>query len=462
MIDRQPPHNVDAERSCLGAILLNPDAAAQAADILGADSGRFYVQAHRNVYSAMLGLLRDGRPIDSVVIMDAMTRAGTLDASGGASYLFDLSTAVPTSANVTHYAGLVLDMWRYRKLIATTERAAARCYDNNRDWRDIGGRLQADVFEVLSETGQDSTQRLSALTSDALATIDAQCEQNGVYGLSTGLHGLDEITGGFKPSDMLILAARPSVGKTALALNIALHVARQGKAVLFFSLEMAKQSLVVRLLCSEGGVDSGKLNSGFLARGEIPRLTAAKHRLDELPIYINDQIGSTMMELRAKALKVAGQEKLGLVVIDYLQLVSPTRRGDNRQADVAEISKEIKQLARDTRAPVLALSQLTREADRSDDGIPRLGHLRESGQIEADADLVMFLSKQPKSENIINLSVAKHRNGALGRCQLVFDARLQRFGMLATGIEPPPGPVNAPAPYVDTGEYDDGRDDDWP
>jgi replicative DNA helicase len=452
----QPPHDIDAERACLGGMLLNPDAALRVVEVLGNDPKRFYRPDHQAIYAAMLSLLQQSRPLDPMLIAAAIT-----DEKVGISYLAELTGAVPTSANSSLYAAEILDKWRHRRIIESSERAAQNAYRQSQNWRDIAGTLQSDIFGVLSGHGTDTTAHVSALTPDAMERIKQQGEGTGVHGISTGFRDLDSKTSGFQPADMIVLAARPSVGKTAFALNIGLNIARAGKPVLFFSLEMAKQTLVMRLLCAQGGVDSSRIATGFLARQEYPKLAAAQRELDKLPFYINDQVGITMMEMRAKALRLSSEfGQLGIIVIDYLQLVSPTRRSDSRQVEVAETSKEIKQLARDTNAPVLALSQLSRAPEKREDSTVRLSDIRDSGQIEADADVVIFLSRSPnKAESdVIDATIAKQRNGPTGNFRLVFLRDLQQFRALGAPRVEPPEPAPAYTPYRDDLYGDDDEE----
>ncbi len=461
-----PPHNVEAERSVLGAMLLNPEAISTAVELLRENaSDVFYVGAHQSVYDAMVGLFRKGIPIDAVTLVEQLTREGTLEDIGGASYISELVGAVPTSANIEYYAQIVLESSILRKLITVCTNAIGEAYSGADDVTSLLDRAEANIFSIAETRQTHPVYRIGDLLSASIKNIERIiAAKSGFTGLPGGFRRLDEKLSGFQKSDMIILAARPSVGKTAFALNVAANVAvRQKKGVLLFSLEMSKEQLVQRLLCMEGRIDSQRLRSGFLADREFPKLQDAASKLSGAPIFIDETPNISVLEIRSKARRQMAVEPVELLIIDYLQLMQGTRRAENRQTEIAEISRSIKGLARELQVPVIALSQLSREAERDDEGTPKLSHLRESGAIEQDADVVLMLSRPPASrkeeleskygagvevEKIIRLDIAKQRNGPTGFLHLLFDRDLQHFGDLASGMDDEP----APTQYEDPAE----------
>ena len=449
---RKPPQNVEAERSVLGAMLLNPDAVGLAIEVLGDNRGEtFYVEGHRRVYSAMVELNRRKSPIDAVTLTDQLVREGHLEAVGGASYISELTGAVPTSANVEHYAAIVAQNDMLRRLISSCTEVVGEAYDSPEDPKELLDRAESHILRIAQARERNPVTPIGDLLDDAVDRIDQIIKSGSHYtGLPSGFRRLDETLSGFQPSDMIVLAARPSVGKTAFALNIAANLAiREHKSVLLFSLEMAKMQLTQRLLCMQGRINSRRLQTGYLARREFPKLTTAASQLQSAPIYIDDSAGINILELRSKTRRHVSQYDLDLIVIDYLQLMrghstQRAARFENRQTEIAEISRSIKELARELRIPILALSQLNREADREEGGGPRLSQLRESGAIEQDADVVIMMSRladykrgkrsadetpapDPILEKTVIMNVAKQRNGPTGKFRLLFDKDIQRF-----------------------------------
>lgn len=433
----------------MGAMLLNPDAVGTAVEILRDDpADTFYVDAHQHIYSAILKLARENIPVDLITLSEALTRDGALEKSGGAVYIADLTDAVPTSANVEYYAKIVLEAALRRKLITICTRCASEAYKSEGEVDDLLDLAESEIFSIAQQRQLNPIHRVSELLQDGIKRIEQQMKNDGgITGVPTGFNKLDEMLSGMQPSDMLILAARPSVGKTAFCLNVAANAANyHGKGVLLFSLEMAKEQLVNRLLCMVGQVDSNRLRSGFLARSEFPKLQQAAATLDKAHIYIDDTPNISVLELRSKARKHKAQHPLDLLIIDYLQLMQGSSRAESRQVEISEISRSIKGLARELKCPIIALSQLSREAEKDDGGAPKLSHLRESGAIEQDADVVMMLSRLPVSEqegreNVILLTVAKQRNGPTGPVELLFEKNIQRFRNLdgdGGHHEPPP------------------------
>jgi len=470
--DRTPPQSTEAERSVLGAMLINADAVGAAIEVLH-DSGEevFYVPAHQIIYNTLVKLTRKNLPADATTLVDSLMRENQLDGVGGAAYIGELIGAQPTSANVEYYAKLVLEAALLRKLITVCSNMAGEAYTAQEDVSQLLDRAEQEIFSIAQKRQVNPILAVNALLDDAIRRIERQMKSEGITGLATGFRKLDEMLSGLQPSDMLVLAARPSVGKTAFCLNIASHAAnRLGKGVLLFSLEMSKEQLVNRLLCMEGHVDSERLRSGFLARAEFPKIIKAADVLQNAPIYIDDTPSISVLELRSKARRHQAKHPVDLVIIDYLQLMTTGVRGENRQVEIAEISRSIKGLARELRVPVLALAQLNREAEKDESGVPKLAHLRESGAIEQDADVIMMLTRQaahkrrmneddddePVNENIITLGIAKHRNGPTGLIKLFFDKPTQRFRDLLEGMNvPAPVAAEAESDYMPEEEYEE-------
>jgi replicative DNA helicase len=459
-LERVPPQNIEAEQAVLGAMLLNSDAVGAVIEVLREDPvDLFYVEAHKQIFQAIIALFRENRPVDEITLVDQLKRDGHYESSGGASYVAQLSGIVPTSANAEHYAKIVLNAAILRKLITTCTVIASSAYEGEEDANELLDRAENSIFSIAQTRELNPISKVGDLVNAAIEQIERLiASHTGISGLATGYTKLDEMLSGLQPSDMVVLAARPSVGKTALALNIASHVAiRENKGVMIFSLEMSREQLAQRLLCMEGRIDSARLRSGFLAKDEMSKLQPAASRLYSAPIYIDDTANITMLEIRSKARRHKAQHDVQLIIIDYLQLMSGTgsnRRVENRQVEISEISRNIKGLARELHLPVLALSQLSREAEKDDTGIPKLSHLRESGSIEQDADVVLMLwrlpaHQNPEDENLIKVSIAKQRNGPTGIVDLLFLKNMQRFENMAK-----------PAGAIEPDEEEYGQQDD--
>jgi len=443
IFDRTPPQNIEAERSVLGAMLLNADAVGAAIEVLHDSTGDlFYVEAHQHIYSAMVNLFRKNAAIDEITLTEQLRRDGHLESCGGASYVAELTTVVPTSANAEYYAKIVLDAAILRKLITSCTQVTGMAYAAEGEVNELLDHAEASIFSISQARELNPIWFIRDLIPEAVEQIERIIKaHSGITGLATGFTKLDEMLSGLQPSEMIILAARPSVGKTAFALNIAHHAAvHENKGVLMFSLEMSKEQLTQRLLCLEGRIDSRRLRTGFLAKNEMKKLIPAAGRLDPAPLYIDDTANITIFDIRSKARRHIAQHDTALIIIDYLQLMSSSRRAENRQVEIAEISRSIKGLARELHVPVLALSQLSREAEKDDMGTPKLSHLRESGALEQDADVVLILSRPPKHEaeensDLIKLQIAKQRNGPTGLVELLFLKNVQRFENLLEGAE---------------------------
>jgi replicative DNA helicase len=437
MIDRLPPQSIEAEQSVLGAVLIDRDAMIEIADFLKPED--FYRQAHGRIYAVMLDLSERREPIDIVTVSEALERSGDLEAVGGRAYLGTLSNSTPTAVHAAQYARIVERKSLLRNLIGAAGKIAGIGYEDPAEVQEAIDRAESELFAVSQRRIGAGFSPLKSLLHDAYDRLDYLHAHRGeISGVRTGFQDLDTLTTGLQKSDLVILAARPSVGKTSFALNIAEHAAvRDRKAVGIFSLEMSKEQLVLRLLSSVSNIDSQRLRTGFLEELDFARIAPAMNSLSEAPIYIDDTPNITTMELRTKARRLQAEAGLDLVIVDYLQLMqsSTTTRDANRVQEVSEISRGLKALARELKIPVIALSQLSRQPEMRESKEPRLSDLRESGSIEQDADLVMFLwrEKERGSDDqvtegeVVKLKLSKHRNGPTGEIDLWFKKAQTRF-----------------------------------
>jgi replicative DNA helicase len=436
-IDRLPPQSVEAEQSVLGALLIDRDAVIEVADFLRPQD--FYRQAHGTVYEAVLELYDKREPVDIVTVSEVLERHEALEQVGGSAYLTSLINLTPTAVNAVHYARIVERKAVLRNLIAAAGKIASIGYDEAADVGESIDRAEQELFAVSQKRVDTGFSPLKQLLHSAYDRLDYLHQHKGeISGIRTGFADLDTLTSGLQKSDLIVLAARPSIGKTSLALNFAEHAAvREGKTVGVFSLEMSKEQLVLRLLSSVANIDSQRLRTGFLEEMDFTRLAPAMNALAEAPVYIDDTPNISTMELRTKARRLQAESGLDMVIVDYLQLMQSTltSRDSNRVQEVSEITRGLKALARELQVPVLALSQLSRQAEMRESKEPRLSDLRESGSIEQDSDLVIFLWREkerggededPDGE-IINLRLAKHRNGPTGETKLYFRKRQTRF-----------------------------------
>ncbi len=434
LLDKVPPQNLEAEQSVLGAILLDNAAAWLVAQFLKPE--HFYKASHQKIYETILELTKGQKPIDTVLIEEELTKAGAIETVGGRSYLARLVDAVPSAANAEYYARIVRDKALLRSLIAVTSTIARDAFAAQENAEAVVDRAEQRFFEVTSKRVSETASDLGSLLNQELDRIDQGAAMRGHM---THLSDLDEMTNGFRPSELIILAARPSMGKTSLATTIIRQVGIQDRLpVVFYSLEMSKSQVTQNMLCSEARVDSFKMRQGRLDRGDYDRLRDAACRLADAPVFIDDASVVSIMELRAKARMMKLRHKIGLVVIDYLQLMEGERsRGDdNRAQEISTISRGLKQLARELDVPVIALSQLNRGVEQREGHKPRLSDLRESGSIEQDADMVLMLyreayykpeSTDPKIQNGATVIVAKNRNGPTGELTLFFHRQYTRF-----------------------------------
>jgi replicative DNA helicase len=441
-IDRGMPASIDAERSILGAILLDNFAYTQAASSLKPDD--FSLESHRRIYQRMMDLQESGRAIDLITLSEELSRYKEVESIGGVAYLSSLTDGLPHRANIEHYVKIVRDKALLRGLINAAQGAVAQAIDQTDLAEDVLAGLEGALFKLSeSRTGNDFVG-IKQIVKESFGSIDKLYERGQrVTGLETHFADLDDRTSGLQKSDLVILAARPSMGKTSLAMNIAENAAvKDKKVVAMFSLEMSRESLLMRLLCSQARVDAHKLRSGFLSRDDYNKLVEALGRLADSPIFIDDTPGINVSEMRAKArrLKHQNQDQLDLVIVDYLQLMSGTpmlgKKYENRTQEVSAISRGLKMLAKDLQVPVIALSQLSRapETRGTGDHRPQLADLRESGSIEQDADVVMFIFREevykkddPSLEGLAELIIAKQRNGPIGTVKLAFLKSSTRF-----------------------------------
>lgn len=433
VVTRIPPHDIEAEQSVLGAIIMDNEAAGVASEILVADD--FYRPDHRFIYDAIMELYNNAEPVDLVTIQDKLKEKGVFEQVGGIEYITQLAAFVPTSAHIKQYAKIVESKSVLRKLIKTSSEISAKSYEAKESVDEVVTFAEKQIFDIMQNKHSDDFSALSDILVTSVEKIEQTYMNKGqITGVATGFIDLDYRTTGFQPSDLILVAARPSMGKTAFALNIAQHAAvKNGHKVAIFSLEMSKDQLVNRMLCSQAMVDAQKIRTGSLEEEDWTRLARAIGPLSEASIFIDDTPGISMPELRAKCRRLKLEHGLDFIMIDYLQLMSGTGRSESRQQEISEISRSLKGLAREMNAPVVALSQLSRACEARADHRPMLSDLRESGAIEQDADVVMFLYRDeyynPDTEqkNVGEVIIAKQRNGPTGTIELIWLGEYTRF-----------------------------------
>jgi len=433
IVTRVPPHNIEAEQSVLGAIIMDIDAVGIASEIITASD--FYRPDHRQIYEAIMELYNKSEPIDLVTIQNRLIEKGILEQIGGLGYITQLATFVPTSAHIKQYAKIVESKSVLRKLIKASSEISAKSFEAQDNIDEIVNYAEKQIFDIMQDKHTEDFSPLSEVLVTSLEKIEAAYMNKGqITGIASGFTDLDYRTAGFQPSDLILVAARPSMGKTAFALNVAQHVAiKQGKKVALFSLEMSKDQLVNRMLCSEAMVDAQKIRTGSLDNEDWKKIARAIGPLSAADIYIDDTPGITMMEVRAKCRRLKLEQGLDFIMIDYLQLMSGAGKSESRQQEISEISRSLKGLAREMDAPVVALSQLSRACEARADHRPMLSDLRESGAIEQDADVVMFLYRDeyyhPDTEqkNIGEVIISKQRNGPTGTTELMWLGQYTRF-----------------------------------
>lgn len=457
MTDNLPPQNIEAEQAVLGAIFLNTDALADAMEYVEADD--FYRRAHQILFQAMVDLNNDGEAIDVLTVQNYLTTNNQLDDVGGVSYIAELATSVPTAANAGYYAKIVEEKSMLRRLISTATNIITQANNGDDDVPSLLDSAERQIMDVSERRNRSGFREIKDVLNETLSDIDRLSQQSeDITGLPTGYREFDKMTAGLQPDNLIILAARPAVGKTAFALNIAQNVATStDTSVAIFSLEMSAESLVNRMLCAEGSINANHLRTGQLDEGEWQNLIVAMGALSNTSIFIDDTPGIKMAEIRAKCRRLAKEKgNLGLVVIDYLQLIEGSNK-ESRQQEVSEISRQLKKLAKELSVPILALSQLSRGVEQRQDKRPVLSDIRESGSIEQDADIVAFLYRddyyergESKSEEDgddqdslnqdvgeVELIIEKNRAGARGTVKLLFIKSYNKFSNISYAQEPP-------------------------
>ena len=430
-----PPQNIEAEQAVLGTILIQDKALLKVIDLL--QPGDFYRDAHKSIYAAMMALFDKHEPHDLITVTGLLSDQNKLEDVGGAAYLASLTDIIPFTGTLVHHARIIRKKSILRRLIQTSTEVAARCYDAQDDIDTLVDEAEKTIFEIAHSKKGEGFQPMSSVVPKAFDRINRLFDkQEHITGVATGYDELDRITAGLQPAEMIILAARPSMGKTALAMNIVQHAAMIGKVpVAVFSLEMSVESLALRMLCSLGPIDSQRIRTGRLIDSDWPKLTRATGMLSEAPIYIDDTPGLTVLEMRAKARRLKSEQDLGLIVVDYLQLMQGKSSSENRAQEISDISRSLKAMAKELNVPVLALSQLNRSLENRTDKRPQLADLRESGAIEQDADVIMFIYRDEvynraegnPNRGLAEIIVGKQRNGPTGVIKLSFLGEYTRF-----------------------------------
>jgi replicative DNA helicase len=426
-----PPHNLDAEQAIVGGILINNDALNQVVDILSDED--FYKEAHALIYEGMLTLYNRDDPVDVITLSQVLKEKGALDKVGGTEYLASLAEATATSAGILYHAEIVKDLSTRRNLIRQCSHISEVCFQPGNDTEDILDSAEQYIFEIAERNIDQNFLQLDEVVKNSFKKIETTTGSN-ITGISTGFTDFDNLTSGLQPSDFIIIAGRPSMGKTALALNIALNAALVDKVgVAIFSLEMSSLQLGIRLLGCDAMIDAWKLRKGALQDDDYLRLTDSANRLSELPIYIDDSSGVSSLEIKAKARRLKKKHNISLVIIDYLQLMQSKKAVESRQLEISDISRSLKALAKDLDIPVLAVSQLNRKVEDRPNKRPMLADLRESGAIEQDADLILFIYREElynrteENKGKAELNIAKHRNGPTGLVPLTFREKYTKF-----------------------------------
>lgn len=436
-----PPQNVDAEESVLGGILIDATALDRVIEVMG--EADFYRESHRKIFRAMLGLSERGEPIDLITLNDSLRGRDELQAVGGATYLAELVDRVPSAANIATYARLVREKAVMRSLISVSNEISERCYDGQEDIETFLDEAERLIFDVSEQRVRPAFTKVGDMIMDTIKTVEQLYERKElVTGVATGFLDLDRMTAGLQPADLIIIGARPSMGKTSFALNIAQHVALHHQvAVGVYSLEMSRDQLVLRMLCSEARVDLSKVRTGYLGERDFPRLALAAGRLAEAPIFIDDTPAHNVLEMRAKSRRLKREANVGLIVVDYLQLMRGLTAEENRNQELSEISRSLKALAKELNVPIVALSQLNRQVEQRADKRPVMSDIRESGSIEQDADVIMFIYRDEmykvdsQDEGVAEVLISKQRNGPTGTVRLAFRREYTRFENLVEDME---------------------------
>jgi replicative DNA helicase len=433
LYEKVPPQNREAEMSVLGAMFFDEIALAKAIEVLSPDF--FYDLRHQNIFNVMTTLFSRNHPVDLITVSEELKKRKQLDDLGGISYLTQLTTIVPTAANIEHYARIVKDKALLRKLIQSGTQIVQNSLEADGNAREMIDSAEKMIFDIGQSQIENKTVQIKDIIHESMETIDQLFQRKEhITGLATGFHEFDTKTAGLQPSDLIIVAGRPSMGKSAFATAIVEHVGiNLKKPVVIFSLEMSKEQLVQRMLCSHARVDAQKVRTGYLSHQDWPKLTSAAGKLSEAPIFIDDTPAQTVLEIRAKARRLKMKHEISMIVIDYLQLMQGSKSVENRQQEISEISRSLKALAREIRVPVIAVSQLSRAVEQRTGNRPQLSDLRESGAIEQDADVGVFLFREEyynqteENKNKAEAIIAKQRNGPVGTIPLVFLKEWTRF-----------------------------------
>ncbi|HER23734.1 MAG TPA: replicative DNA helicase [Candidatus Atribacteria bacterium] len=436
-LGRNPPQNISAEQAALGSMLLQEDAILHSVDILRPED--FYNKAHQNIFKSILELFEKSRGVDLVTLTEDLNRKNLLEKIGGVTYLTNLINSVPTAANIEHYIKIIEEKSILRNLINNATKIISMGYEEKEDAKILLDKAEHLIFEVSERNLGQSFVPIKEILQDSFEKIEnLYHREEFITGIPSGFDEFDDITTGFQPSELIVIAGRPGMGKTAFCMNVAQYIAVQKNIpVALFSLEMSKSQLVQRVLCSEARVDAHSLRKGRLAESDWPTLSMAAGRLAAAPIFIDDTAGITCLEIKAKARRLKAQHDLGLIIIDYLQLITSSGRVENRQQEISEISRSLKGLARELNVPVIAVSQLSRAVEQRIERRPRLSDLRESGAIEQDADLVVFLYREEyykaktEKKGIAEVIISKQRNGPTGQIDLAFVKEYAKFENLA-------------------------------
>ncbi|MFC1570164.1 replicative DNA helicase [Candidatus Omnitrophota bacterium] len=438
LIEKVPPQNLEAETAVLGAMLLDREAIARAIEHL--DETSFYSESHRKIFHAIVKLYDENEAVDIVTLIEALKKMDILEEVGGPARITELAGSIPTAANIEHYAKIVREKYLLRSLINTATQIVSESYESSGEVAGILDRAEKLIFDITSDRkGQMHVSEMRDIVKESIDTIDKlyQRKEN-ITGIPTGFHDMDVKTAGFQKSDLIVLAGRPSMGKSALAISVMEYAGVIEKMpCAYFSLEMSKDQLAQRMLCSLAGVNAHKVRTGFFSQTDWPKLVAAAGKLSESPIYIDDTPGISALEVRAKARRLKAKHDIQLLVIDYLQLMRGAARIENRQQEISEISRSMKALARELDIPIIAVSQLSRAVEQRQDKRPQLSDLRESGAIEQDADVVMLLLREeyyvPTEENkgVAEIIIAKQRHGPVGSVKLAFLPEYTRFSNLS-------------------------------
>jgi len=430
-----PPQNLEAESSVLGGVLLDNEAINRVLELLTPED--FYRETHRKIFRAMIELSDRTEPVDLITLSDFLKARGELEAVGGTSYLASLADLVPTAANISYYARIVREKAILRHLITAATEIATRGFEERGNVDEFLDMAEKVIFDISEKKIKSSFVMVGDIIKDSIKTVERLYERKEmVTGVPTGFKDLDQLTAGLQPSELIIIAGRPSMGKTAFALNIATNAAlNAGIGVALFSLEMAKEQLVLRMLCSEARVDNSKVRAGYLGERDFPKLVMAAGKLAEAPIYIDDTPAISVLELRAKARRLVRdrEKKVGLIVVDYLQLMRGVGSANNREQEISEISRSLKALAKELNVPVIGISQLNRQVESRKPPKPILADLRESGAIEQDADVILFIyrdevyNEDSQDKGTAEIIIGKQRNGPTGKVKLTFLGEYTRF-----------------------------------